>query len=314
MQTPHTLPRFSSLMVGTAQFGLPYGIANTSGQPPYEVARDILAYAVENGVNTLDTAPGYGQSEEVLGKAIAELGLRDRLIVVSKIKHMADDFPAENAAGFLEQSVLQSLQRLGLESLPVCLFHVEENFRHIEELIKLRDRGLVQHVGVSAMTPPRALSALDSGLCEAMQLPASMLDQRFLRAGVFDTAQARQTAIFVRSVYLQGLILMEEADIPEEVHAAVPVLRALRSIAAQAGLSLAELASRFILSLPGVTSVIAGVESVTQIKENIALVQRGPLPEEIVRAITEAVPEFPEIIVNPRLWSRRMPDAVPAKA
>jgi aryl-alcohol dehydrogenase-like predicted oxidoreductase len=76
----------SRLMLGTVQFGLSYGIASRSGEPSYETARNILACAYDGGVNCLDTAPGYGISEEILGKAMAELGIADRVVVVSKVR------------------------------------------------------------------------------------------------------------------------------------------------------------------------------------------------------------------------------------
>ncbi|NCC93899.1 MAG: hypothetical protein EOM10_11550, partial [Opitutae bacterium] len=76
----------SRLMLGTVQFGLSYGIANRQGRPSYAVVRDILACAFEGGVNCLDTAAAYGESEELIGRALRELGLADRVIVVTKVR------------------------------------------------------------------------------------------------------------------------------------------------------------------------------------------------------------------------------------
>src|SRR5690349_2612636 len=75
----------SQLMLGTVQFGMAYGIANKSGQPAYEEARDILAAAYEGGVNCLDTAASYGNSEATIGRALQELGLREQFAVVTKV-------------------------------------------------------------------------------------------------------------------------------------------------------------------------------------------------------------------------------------
>src|SRR3989304_2505652 len=83
--------QLSQMMLGTVQFGLNYGIANKKGQPSYKTARDIIACAYESGVNCLDTSPGYGASEEVIGKALVELGISDKIIVVSKICYVEDD-------------------------------------------------------------------------------------------------------------------------------------------------------------------------------------------------------------------------------
>ena len=76
---------YSKLMLGTVQFGMDYGIANTSGKPDAATVKQILFEAFENGVNALDTAPEYGDSEEVIGKTMAELKLSDKFKIVTKI-------------------------------------------------------------------------------------------------------------------------------------------------------------------------------------------------------------------------------------
>ena len=162
----------SRLMLGTVQFGLNYGIANKSGQPSYETARDIIACAWEGGVNCLDTAAIYGSSEEVLGKALRELKLADKMTVVSKVCHMVDDLNASQADAVVEESVMLSLERLGLDYLPVCMFHTEGNFlRYADSLLKLRDRGMARHVGSSVNTPRATADIIRSGRAETILFP-----------------------------------------------------------------------------------------------------------------------------------------------
>ena len=303
----------SRLMLGTVQFGMSYGIANTSGRPTYETARDIIAAAYEGGVNCLDTAANYGTSEEVLGRALDELGLRDVFTVVTKIPLMGDDFDSQSAVdGFVESSVIRSLKRLKLQVLPVCLFHAEDDFRYIESLLKLRERGLVRYVGCSVMTPTATARIVASGLADAVQLPTSVLDMRYLRQGIYREAARRGVGLFVRSIYLQGLLLMPEADIIPELRGVIPVRRRLAEIAGRAGVSVAELAARYIQSLEGVTCAVVGVETVEQMRHNTELFSKGPLDASVVRAIEDAVPELPDEILMPNKWSKRIPDAVPA--
>ena len=110
----------SQLMLGTAQFGLNYGIANKSGQISYKTVSDILVCAYEGGVNCLDTAASYGMSEEVLGKSLAELGLTTKMIVVSKISPMVDEYLSSKVADkIVEESVTRSLKLLQLDVLPI---------------------------------------------------------------------------------------------------------------------------------------------------------------------------------------------------
>ena len=138
-------------------------------------------------------------------------------------------------------------------------------------------------------------------------MPSSILDHRFLRQGIPGLAASRGTALFARSIYLQGLLLMEEKDVLPEHAAVIPVRRALGAIARDAGMTLAELAVRYMLSLPGITCLVVGVDTAKQMRENVALFDRGPLPHEARSRIEKAVPDLPDSILYPGNWSKKMP-------
>ena len=314
MQTrPFAEFNLSMLTVGTVQFGLPYGIANTHGQPSYETARDIIACAVEGGVNVLDTAVGYGESEAVIGRAVAELGIADRLVIVTKIAPMAEFASPAAVDEFLAEQVAGSLKRLRLDYLPICMFHMEANACHLEALQKFTERGLVKHIGVSMMTPDKTAELIGAPGIEAMQIPTSMLDQRFIRRGLLRAAGEQGIAVFIRSIYLQGLIPMPEEEILPELAEVIPVRRQLDVLAREAGMTITELALRYVLAQEGVASVLTGVETLEQMRENLTLFNRGPLPADLVAAIERIVPELSEKILVPRNWSKRMPDLAPVK-
>lgn len=304
--------KLSRLMLGTVQFGLNYGIANKSGQPSYETARDIIACAYQNGVTCLDTAALYGESEEVLGRALAELKIADDMAVVTKICHMADNLTASEAEAIIEESIICSLRHLRLDVLPICLFHTENNFHNYSQsLLKMKDKGLVRNTGSSVNTPEAAARIIKSGLADAVQMPTSVLDHRYIRMGVCEESMKRGGALFVRSIYLQGLILMPEEDILPELAEVIPVRRKLQSLGDEAGIGLVELASRYVLGITGITSLVVGVDSAEQMRENIELIDKGPLPADLHAAVTEAVPDLPENILFPGKWTKRMPDAKP---
>ena len=296
----------SRLAVGTVQFGMSYGIANRSGQPSYREVCDILACAVESGVTTLDTAAAYGDSESVLGRALREIGATERVTIVSKVlpvQRMEQARTPENAARWIRSSVISSLERLGTDSLPVCLLHRTEDIPHMEAMLELKREGLVQHIGVSAGPPEEMVAILSTPGVEAVQVPLNLLDQRVPRSGNLRRATESGIAIFVRSIYLQGLLLMPEDEIAPDLRDVVPFRRALQRIAGEGGLTMAELALRYGLSLPGVTSVLTGVETVEQMQANIDIVAQGPLPPTIMAEIDEAVPDLSEtIILSPWLW------------
>lgn len=294
-------------MLGTVQFGMPYGVANRSGQPSYQQVLEMLRCAHEGGVTALDTAAAYGESEKILGRALAELGLAASMTVVTKVPAIPAGLEGPAVGDFIRQSVHASLRNLRLETLRLCLFHREEDWRHREHLFALQSAGLVAEVGVSVMTPGATDSILRdtiNGVPRAIQIPLNVLDHRFRRAGLLELTAKTGTALFVRSVYLQGLLLMPQEQVPAALGAVLPVRRRLEQLAREAGLELAELAVRYVLSLPAVTSVLVGVDTVTQLRQNLQLFERGPLPAPLVGAVEAAVPELPDLILRPDYWPR----------
>lgn len=303
----------SRLMLGTAQLGLTYGIANRRGQPSYKEARAIVAAAFEGGVNCLDTAAGYGTSEEVVGRALADLGLVDKVTVVSKVVPIAEGLPPAKVDAIVEESVTQSLAKLRLDALPICMFHMDSNMlEYADSLYRLKEKGLVGHVGVSVNFPDVTRRIVRSGRAEAVQLPTSVLDQRFIKGGIIREGAERGVALFARSIYLQGLLFVPEEEVLPELAEVIPVRRRLASLAAEAGMELAELAVRYLLGVDGITCLVVGAESVEQVRKNVRLVAGGPLDSDLAEAVSEAVPDLPETILFPRMWSKRIPDARPA--
>ena len=297
--------RISRLMLGTVQFGMPYGVANRTGQPAYAEVLAILTAALEGGVNCFDTAAAYGTSEEVLGRALAELNVTDQVVVVTKVRPLATIEGSDSAlaARAIEASVAESRRRLRMDCLPVVLFHRESDAQHADVLLRLRTKGWLRHAGVSCDNQPGpAQRIVTEPAWSALQVPASVLDRRHEHSGLFAQAAARGVSIYVRSVFLQGLLLMPEELIPYSLRPVVATRQVLGAIAAEGGMSLAELAVRYMLTQTGVTCIVVGVETVEQVRANVSLVARGPLPADLLNAVNTAVPELPAALLTPSLW------------
>ena len=289
--------KFSKLMLGTVQFGMSYGIANTAGKPSFERVCQILKTAAEGGVTSLDTAATYGTSEEVLGEALEALGLCGAMTVISKVPPIEAETDAE-AEIFIEKTLRESLRRLKLEQLAVCLLHREEDFRFFPQLDKMVARGLIGGAGIS-LDSDQFIS--DVASIKYIQLPYNVLDKRF--DAFLLEAERNGTQVFTRSVYLQGLLLMPEDKIRADMAGVIPVRRNLEAIARAADCTMAELCMRYVLSNSAVTSVLTGVDTVEQMQENLRLASLGPLPQELVSEIHECVPGLPESIIRPALWN-----------
>ena len=276
---------FSKLMLGTVQFGMNYGVANTTGKPSFEAAKTILKAAYDGGVTALDTAPAYGDSEEVIGRALEELGLSGRFEIVTKIPKLPAGCDPEK---FIAESLHCSLKRLRIDCAAAALFHAEEDCPHLDVLKTMVKRGLIAAAGVSLNT---AAHRADGGGADCLQVPASLLDRRF------DDCFGKGRRVFVRGAYMQGMLLMpeEKVFIPEVVERR----RKLETL----GLPMAELALRFLFAKPEPKSVLTGVETVEQLKENIRIAALPPLSDGDLRAVEAiAFPELPEMCVSPFFW------------
>ena len=275
-------------MLGTVQFGLNYGIANTSGKPSYERAKQILHDAADAGITALDTAAAYGDSELVLGRAMAELGIADKMTVVSKVPPIPE---GADPLAFIEKSVTSSLERLRLPVIPLILFHRETDNKYLPEMQALIDKGMILHAGVSLDSLPYA------GLADKIdfvQVPCNVMDHRFDQAFHAD----RAGHVFIRSVYLQGLMLMPRERIP------FPELAAYRDQLEKFGLPMAELCMRYLLSQPGPVSVLTGVDTPEQLKENVRMAELGALPDDLFKAVRDTVPLLDERLIRPGNWPK----------
>lgn len=292
----HTI---SQLVLGTAQFGYDYGIANQVGQPSYRAVLKILERAFEGGVNALDTAALYGESEMVLGRALKDLGLRDRAFVITKFPwvHQSGD---EHPDRFLERGIVRALRTLGLDRLPLCLFHRYDDLPYLDAALALKEKGYVEHVGVSVYEPEQALEALSLEGIEAIQVPLNVLDRRFLKCEIPVRAERQGIAVFVRSVFLQGVLGLSDDDLPDFLQDLHPVRRRLARIAGDQGL--ASLALRYVASLPGVLGVLAGLETLAQLEDNLAWIGQGELSRETMEEIDRAVIEVPRRLLDMRQW------------
>ena len=279
---------FSRLLLGTVQFGLNYGIANIHGKPSFDTVKAILKTALDNGITSLDTAAAYGDSEEVLGRALAELGIADRMTIVSKVPPLPE---SGDPLAFITESVTNSLKRLKLSVLPLVLFHNEKDWRCHEELSLLVDKGMISAAGVSLDSLECAATADEAPY---VQLPCNVFDHRFDEK----IKNHIQGHIFIRSVYLQGVAVMPKEKIP------FPELLNFREKLESFGLPMQELCMRYLLSFSGKVSVLTGVDTPEQLLENCRMAEKGPLAPDLFKAVSETVPLLSEQLIRPKMWNK----------
>jgi aryl-alcohol dehydrogenase-like predicted oxidoreductase len=301
----------SQFTLGTVQLGMAYGIANKSGKPDESVSSLILEEALNCGINCYDTASGYGDSEQVLGNFFSG---REKPLLVSKIKPPLDaSISAQEMEAFIRGKVEQSLERLQIDTIPIMMLHSPDvlavhNDVIVSTMMKLRDDGLISSAGVSvAANVDEQMSELwryiQNDIFEAVQIPLNVLDHRLFRNGGVERLEQSGKIVFVRSVFLQGLLLMDDRHIPAFLHEARKPLAILREMAAREGMSMAQMAISFVRDLNFVHSLVIGAETVEQVKENVKLIDGPAISADTRERIFREIPALPELIFNPNLWN-----------
>lgn len=200
------------LGLGTVQFGCSYGISNTKGQVLKDEVKRILDFAHKNGIDILDTASLYGNSEEILG----QFDLSKFKIVTKTPKIDYAISGKENLSNF-EKAFENSLAKLNQKSVYGLLFHESNDLlgefaNDLYNLIRdLKDKGLVEKIGVSVYTPEQLIKIIEKYEIDLVQLPMNILDQRFIP--ILKELKSKNIEIHTRSTFLQGLLLLKEEKI-----------------------------------------------------------------------------------------------------
>lgn len=291
----------SRIGLGTAQFGLDYGISNPGGRVSVEEVRRILAYAEAQGIADLDTAAAYGCSEAVLGEVLAS-GHAFR--VVTKLSRIG---PVRMTQAHREQtraSFMRSLERLRCSAVYALLIHDCDDILKpggellVALLAELKAEGLVRKIGISAYTCREVEAVLEHFTPDIVQLPINLLDQRPVRSGCLAGLYEDGIEVHARSVFLQGLLLMEPEGLPQYFEPIKDHLLRLRRKLSDSGSSPLEAALEYVMQQPEVNTVIIGVASYAELRE--MCVTAAGLGEPTTDYSTWALED--ERFLNPSLW------------
>lgn len=303
----------AELIFGTVQLGLPYGAANSTGQPSEKEAIAMLAHAAGAGIRWLDTARAYGEAESRIGAALRRADCCN-LSVITKLSPLTGiSSEDENAAVATAMADLaRSRAALGSSRLPVLLLHRAEHLTAWggavwRRLLTERAAGNIGRLGVSVQSPEEALAAAANPDVQHVQLPINLLDWRWEEAAGALTARSDIT-VHARSVFLQGLLVCGNiAAWPQvEGETAATIMAQLPRLAAALGRDGADdLCLAFVRGLPWLHGVVVGMETEAQLRRNLALAARQPLTESERSLVRSALPKLPETLLNPALWPRK---------
>lgn len=282
-----------ALALGTAQFGLDYGIKNSCGKTSLDEVRMILSKAGSLSVEYIDTGARYGDSESVIGRSLPS-GHSFKLITKSIIcGDNESDWPREIESGFHS-----SLKNLGCDSIYGFLLHNGENLNQEvwHKLQSLRSQGLVEKIGVSAYDPEQVKVWAREFDFDLIQVPVNIFDKRFLNADVQEFCKERKIEMHARSVFLQGLLLMESHSLPPYFSAVKDQVENFANRCKDANISRLAACLSFLHTQEEVAATVVGVESLDQLEE-ISSARTAK-----IEASFFDFPDLEEKFRNPALW------------
>ena len=290
----------NNLCLGTVQFGLNYGVSNEFGKPEGKEVNDIIKFALNNNINFFDTAQSYGDSEVILGEAFNDLGVQNDVNVISKL---SPNIKLNEICDGIDKSI----KNLNVNSLWGLLLHrydpnlLDNKFRDL--IINSKKQNKILNFGVSVYCPNDAMKVLDDDLFEIIQVPFNIIDRRLIDNQFFKKAKEKNKKVFVRSVYLQGLLLMSDSDlIKKKMGWTIPFLSKLRDYTKLNKIEIKPFAFRAINNYISDCFLITGVDSLDQLKENIRILNEDNYSDKVYKNWWEDLNLYPEKLLNPSLW------------
>ncbi len=284
------------IIIGSAQFGMNYGINNSSGMVKINEIKRILKYAKENKISFLDTAIAYGRSEYNLGRA----GCKNYKII-SKIPSniiMNSDINKE-----IFKQVKNSIALLHHHSLYGILLHsgndlLSKNRKKIyKALIQCKEKGLVEKIGISVYESKDVFEIIKNFDIDIVQIPFNILNRDLEFSGLLNKLKDKKIEVHVRSVFLQGLLLMNPQKMPVYFHKWNNIWESWGNWLKTNKINPLEACLKFVLEKEEIDKVIVGIDNTKQLEEIIQITKR-----KYSYAIPDDVCSNDKYLINPYYW------------
>lgn len=269
----------SKLALGSANFGLDYGVANNSGKISESELSEILLFAQEARIEVVDTAQAYGDSEVRIGSLCGDAHFNFVTKMGSEVANGSSD---QNVISRVKQSCI----RLKQSRLYAVMLHRPEVLlgdkgrEVIRGLRILKEQGIVSKVGVSIYSPEILKSISSVFKLDIVQVPFNVFDQQILSSGWSDKLKSDGVEIHTRSVFLQGLLLMQQSSLPEYFTNYWPAhFDAWYEFLSYNRADAVEVALKFALHQDWIDKIVVGVDSVSQLKKLLKIEKSSELTD-----------------------------------
>lgn len=292
-----TAPR---LVIGAVQFGMTYGVTNTRGQVPLREVAAILHRAYGAGIRFVDTAAGYGTSEAVLGGVLPDFPAID---VITKLPAFPGVAITEADIKEMRDAVLRSLDLLHRSKLYGLLVHHSGDLskpggeRIVELLDRLKQDGIAERIGVSVYDIEDIDRILKNFRPDIAQMPINLFDQRFVQGGHVERLHKVGAEVHARSIFLQGVLLMEAARLPRHFGFFAKQFAHYESFLNELGITRLAACLSFVMNQSGADYALIGVTSVDELDQILAA-----LSQSVPLSMTSQLASSEHELIDPRQW------------
>jgi hypothetical protein len=283
------------LAIGTAQLGSAYGVANTSGILPEKEMKKIFDRAILEGIDTIDTARSYGESEIILGNSCV-----DNFKVITKLPTIPDN--CLNIEKWVDNYIERSLISLKLKKIYGILLHNPNQllsdsgkvlFRALESYKK---NGVISKIGISIYSPSQLDLILPKFSIDIVQAPFNIVDRRILNSGWLEKLFKKNIETHIRSIFLQGLLLMQYEKIPNQFSNWNRVWLKWKNWLLDNEISPVHACISFVDSFQEVDKIIVGFDSFAHFDQIIVASKKLPINNIINIELED------ELLINPSNW------------
>lgn len=276
---------YKQLSIGTAQFGLDYGISNDSGRVSSTELSSIFRYMGSVGLFEFDTAQTYGDTENLLAKFLATNHNLSKTKIVTKFSL---NKPYE--FGDIKKHVGISLNKLNAKSLFGVLLHNFDDYKNYPELwremLKLKSEGMIKNIGFSIYNPDQLDNILKDNLdFNIIQIPFNVFDRRF--KPYFSELDSLNILVYFRSIFMQGLVFIDPRFIGRNLDLAKKYIQSLDKISSDSGFDINSLCLNYALSQNSAYKVIIGVTSAAELKKNILSLNEFNSSHEVFKRLED---------------------------
>lgn len=282
------------IFLGGANFGAPYGICSNMPFDEKEL-NQILKWSQQN-IDGLDLAEDYQDANRRISKQTGKLRLATKIDLIKM-----------ETKGEIHRFVTESLFQVGRESYDVLYVRfpqVYDNFKNTkylwQYLLEIKERGLIKHLGASIYETDEIGRAIEifNGI-EVFQVPANLANRSFPAFLEGNREKVTNYKFYVRSVFLQGLLLMQEDSVPNHLKQILEFRKSLSISAAEQGSNVLELCLSYIKQLPWVDGIVVGTTSLQELQETVSTWKSK---KQISFEFLKGKNDLPKKIIDPRLW------------